>query len=213
LQPPAGHELTATEVAQPAVALTQAPLQSAKPLAQTKVQAPATHADSALATPLVQALPQPAQLRGLLVVSTQVFEHTVGAVDGQLAAQAYVSPEPTHTGVLPVHSLPQLPQLEALDGSRQPAGHASMPGAQVGRTPPSGEGLPLSITEVASTVFPPSTHPSEHMPAEYPSSPEMLAHPPSAATRIAAVAHRKNLSTLLLCSRPPYGATRRGSAA
>jgi hypothetical protein len=82
------HELSAIDVVQPATRLTHAPLQSAKPLAQTKVQAPAMHADSALAMPLVQALPQPAQLFALLVVSTQVFEHTVGAVDGQLAAQA-----------------------------------------------------------------------------------------------------------------------------
>jgi hypothetical protein len=141
-------------------------------------------------------LPQPEQWLALLVVSTQVFEHTVGAVDGQLAAQAYVSPEPTHSGVLPVHSLPQLPQLEALDGSTQPPGHASLPAPQSGRAPPSGEEIPLSIAEVASAVFPPSTHPSEHIPAEYPSSPETLAHAPSAATRIAAVVQRKNLSTL-----------------
>ena len=155
----------ATDVAQPAATLTQAPLHRAKPLAQTKVQAPPMHADSALATPLAQALPQPEQFFALLVVSTQVFAHTVGAVEGQLAAQAYVSPDPAHQGVLPVHVLPQLPQLEALDGSTQPWGHASMLAPQSGRgIPPSETGIPPSIAEVASRVLPPSTHPSEHVP-------------------------------------------------
>ena len=88
LHPPVVQELTATEVEQPAVALTHAPLQRANPFAHTEVHAPATHVDSALATLLVHALPQPEQLLALLVVSTQVFEHTVGAVDGQLATHA-----------------------------------------------------------------------------------------------------------------------------
>jgi hypothetical protein len=166
LHPPAGQELIATDVEQPAVALTHAPLHRANPFAQTEPHAPATHVDSALATLLAQALPQPEQLVALLVVSTHVLEHSVGAVEGQLATQAKASPEPVHKGVLPAHLLPQLPQLETLDGSTQPSGHASWPAPQSGRgTPASEDGFPLSTAEVASTVvLPPSRHSPEHVP-------------------------------------------------
>jgi hypothetical protein len=154
LHPPAGQELIATDVEQPAAALTHAPPHRANPFAQTE--------------PHAQALPQPEQLVALLVVSTQVLEHTVGAVEGQLATQAKVSPEPVHKGVLPAHLLPQLPQLETPDGSTQPSGHASWPAPQSGRgTPASGDGFPPSMAEVASTVvLPPSRHSPEHVPEE-----------------------------------------------
>jgi hypothetical protein len=74
--------------AHPAATATHAPLQSANSLPQTKVHAPATHAAWALSLLVVQAWPHAEQLLALLVVSTQLPEHTVGAVDGQLAVQA-----------------------------------------------------------------------------------------------------------------------------
>jgi hypothetical protein len=70
------------------VTLAQAPLHRTKPLPQTNVQAPATHAACALAMPVVHALPHSAQSLGLLVVSTHVPEHTVAAVDGHVAVHA-----------------------------------------------------------------------------------------------------------------------------
>jgi hypothetical protein len=88
LQPPAVQAAIGIDVAQPAVTLAQAPLHRTKPLPQTNVHAPATHAACPLAMPVVHALPHSAQSLVLLVVSTQVPEHTVAAVDGHVAVHA-----------------------------------------------------------------------------------------------------------------------------
>src|SRR5580693_8745505 len=61
-------------------------------------------------------MPQPWQLFGSLVVSTQEPAHRSGAVDGQPETHAYEPPEPAHTAVppSPLQALPQLPQLAAV---------------------------------------------------------------------------------------------------
>ena len=80
--------LVATDVAQPAATLTHWPLHRMNPLPHTKAHAPSMHAACALPALAVHALPQDAQFLALLVKSTQVFVHAVGAVDGQLAVHA-----------------------------------------------------------------------------------------------------------------------------
>jgi hypothetical protein len=169
LQPPTEHEVVAVEVAQPASTLTQAPLHRANPFAQTNVHAPLTHSAWALSSLVVHGLPHLEQSFALLDVSTQVPAHTVGMVEGQLAVHAYVPPALEHSGVLPVHLFPQLPQLAALEGSTQPSAHGRRPAPQSGRgaAPASAAGSALSSTvAVASAILPPaSTHPLVHVPA------------------------------------------------
>ena len=145
------------DVAQPAATRTQAPLHRTNPFPQTNEHALSTHVAWALATS-AQALPHAAQSFGLFVVSTQVFEHTVGAVDGQLAAHAHVPPAPAQSGVLPVHRLPQPPQLAALEGSTQPSAQGRRPAPQTGSAPPSSPGV------AASTVLPPASVHPRHAP-------------------------------------------------
>lgn len=156
------------DVAQPAVTATQAPLQSADSLPQTNVHALATHAAWALSSVVVQAWPHAEQLLALLAVSTQVPEHTVEVVDGQVALHAYVPPALAHSGVLPVHVFPQPPQLKALEGSTQPSVHGRRPAPQSGRGAAASVsgGVAPSIGAVASTILrPPSTHPLTHVPS------------------------------------------------
>jgi hypothetical protein len=163
LQPPTAQAPSATDVPQPASTLTQALLHSAKPLPHTNVQALATHAGRALATLVVQALPHIAQSFAVLVVSTHVPEHTVVALEGHVAAHAYVPPEPAQSGVLPVHLLPHAPQLAALEGSTHPSGHASMPSEQVGSVIAPSSPAPSTRGPV---TCPASRHSPEHVPAE-----------------------------------------------
>jgi hypothetical protein len=97
------------------VSWTQAPPQSVYPVTQANPHSPLAHAGWALATVVEQTLPQVSQSFTLLVASTQVPPQSVDAVGGQLAAQAYETPSAlAHTGVAPVHALPQLPQSVAV---------------------------------------------------------------------------------------------------
>jgi hypothetical protein len=207
LHPPAAQELVATDVAQPAATLTQAPLHRANPLPQTNVHALSTHVAWPFPT-LAQRLPHAEQSFALVVVSTHVFAHTVGAVDGQVAMQANVPLALLQSGVLPVHVFPQLPQLDALEGSTQPSAHARRPAAQMGTAAPAsaGVGAPLSF---AGALPPPSVHPFEQVPAAKPSSPEMTAHAPSTTAATAAVANRAKGCTILFS----YGRTENASQA
>lgn len=76
------------DVAQPAATATHAPLQRTNPLLHTNVHALSTQVASALPILAAQGLPHAEQSLALLVVSTQAFAHTVGAVDGQVATHA-----------------------------------------------------------------------------------------------------------------------------
>ncbi len=93
---------------------TQAPLQSVYPVSHANVHALLTHTAWALATLVVQASPHPLQLFASLVGSTQLPLQSVGAADGHPDKHEYMPPEPAHTGVLPLHALPQLAQLMAV---------------------------------------------------------------------------------------------------
>jgi len=106
-------------------------MQGLYPTLHVNVQALLTHLGCALATLVEQALPQMLQLLGSLVVSTQLRPHSVGEPDGQLDEQAYVPLAAAQTGVLPLHMLLQVPQLDALAGSTQPPSHAIRPLPQV----------------------------------------------------------------------------------
>ena len=72
------------------------------------------HVAWAWATVVVHTLPQVLQSLALLVVSTQDPEHRVGVPEGHPDAHWYVAPEAVHTGVVPLHPLPQLPQFEVV---------------------------------------------------------------------------------------------------
>jgi len=66
---------------------TQAPLQSVYPVSHEKLHLPPTHAGSAFATVVVQTSPQPLQLFGSLVRSTQLLLQLAGVEGGQLGTQ------------------------------------------------------------------------------------------------------------------------------
>jgi len=56
-----------------------------------------------------------------LVGSTQLPLQSRGATVGQPDAHEYEAVAPTHTGVFPLHSLPQAPQLlEVVSGTQAP---------------------------------------------------------------------------------------------
>jgi hypothetical protein len=86
---------------------TQAPLQAVNPALHWNVHTLATQAGAALATAVVQPLPHVPQLLAFVVVSTQMGPHSVG----EAAAQPEAHAPATHTGVPPLHTWPQLPQL------------------------------------------------------------------------------------------------------
>ncbi len=67
-----------------------------------------------MATPVEQTFPHEPQSAGLLVVSTHVPEHSVGAADRQPDTHEYVPPEFEQTGVAPVQALLHAPQLVAV---------------------------------------------------------------------------------------------------
>jgi hypothetical protein len=81
---------------------------------QEKVQALPTQTALALATFVVHACPQDAQLFPSLVGSTQLPPQRVGAAEGHPDTQEYVPPAPAHTFAAPVQAVPQLPQLAAV---------------------------------------------------------------------------------------------------
>jgi hypothetical protein len=93
------------------VSWTQAPLHSVYPASHAMVHALLTHTACALATVVVQAWPHVWQLFASLVESTQLPLQFVGAAGGQPETHEYVPPDPAHTPVLPLHALPQVPQL------------------------------------------------------------------------------------------------------
>jgi hypothetical protein len=78
------------------------------------VHALPTHAAVPWATLVEHLWPHVPQLFASPAVSTHVPPQTAGAAVGHPDAQPYESPEPAHTGVLPLHALPQLPQLVPL---------------------------------------------------------------------------------------------------
>jgi hypothetical protein len=122
-QPPAVHDpLTHVEpaaqgVPQPPQLLaslaksTHAPLQSAVPLLQVKPHELLVQVAVALATEVEQAWPHVLQLLMSLDGSTQLPLQSIGAIVGQPDAHEYEAVAPTHTGVLPLQPLPQVPQL------------------------------------------------------------------------------------------------------
>jgi hypothetical protein len=96
------------------VKFTHAPLQRVYPLLHVKLHALPVQLAVALATAVVHAWPHVLQLLTSLVVSTQLPLQSVGATVGQPDAHAYEAVAPTQTGVVPVQSLPQVPQLLAV---------------------------------------------------------------------------------------------------
>jgi hypothetical protein len=81
-----------------------------------------------LGTLVEQALPHVLQLFASLVVSAHVPPQSVDAVEGQLAAHAYVPLAPAaQTGVAPAQRLPQLPQLVMLEDETQAPPHETYP--------------------------------------------------------------------------------------
>lgn len=106
---------------------TQAPLHRLKPALHWTAHALFTQAGVALATLVVHTVPpspaHPPQLSGSLVVSLQLpLQATI--VPGQLALHAKVDPVGAHSGVAPLHVVPQEPQLLGRSGSMQPPSHA-----------------------------------------------------------------------------------------
>ncbi len=90
---------------------THAPLQSAVPLLQVKPHELLLQVAVALATEVEQAWPHVLQLSRSPVGSTQLPLQRRGAAVGHPDAHEYEAVAPTHTGVLPLRSLPQAPQL------------------------------------------------------------------------------------------------------
>jgi hypothetical protein len=88
----------------------QPPLHALYPMLHAKVHLLATHAACAWTIAVAHALPQFPQSFALVVVSTHVPLHSVGALAGRPDTHAELLPDPEHTGVPPPHALLQLPQ-------------------------------------------------------------------------------------------------------
>lgn len=106
---------------------TQAPLQLENPVLQVNPHALPEQEGAAFATRVVHACPQVLQLFGSVVVSLHPPVHCVGVAEGHDAAHAYVLPDATHAGVLPLHACPQVPQLAGVDSATQAPPQAEYP--------------------------------------------------------------------------------------
>jgi hypothetical protein len=93
---------------------THAPLQSVVPPLQVKPHELLVQVAVALATEVEQTWPQVLQLLRSPVGSTQSPLQSRGAAVGHPDAHEYEPGAPTHTGVPPLQSLPQAPQLLAV---------------------------------------------------------------------------------------------------
>jgi hypothetical protein len=125
------------------------------------------HAECALATPLRQPAPHIMQLFGSLVVSTHVLLQLVGALGGHVGTHEYSPLTAAQSGVVPVHALPQPPQLDTVVPSTQPPGHATIPLAQTRPPSPtpaspanSVASLPRGASEAVVASLPGPTPPS-----------------------------------------------------
>lgn len=190
------------------VSETHAPLQRLKPEAHEKPHVLAVHVGTALATDVVHTLapasvPQPPQLSGSLVVSTQLALHTVGLELGQLDMHANAIPEGAQRGVEPSQTTPHPPQFCAVSWSVQAplqriwsAAHEPVPSSS-GPSPSCTSGCPSSTCSPSGRKPPSpgavaSPHLSEHF--WYEVSPERDAHAPipraAVAPRAKATSHR-----------------------
>jgi hypothetical protein len=152
---------------------------------------------------VVHALPHMVQLAGSLLVSTHRPPQSVGEFDGQLDAHANDPASAlAHRAASPPQALPQLPQVDAEEGSAQPPSHVRSPPAHplpdspsspgpASESAPTGESAP-GVTPVSTVPSPVpecvlASHPSvAQSPVEYALSPEIAAHAPSAVARAAA---------------------------
>jgi hypothetical protein len=119
-------------------------LQRLNPPAQSNAQVAPAHVAIALPASVEHVLPQVPQLFGSVMVLTQLPLQAVGALAGQVAAQAKVPASAAQTGVDPPHRLPQDPQLAGVDRAPHSVG-ASDP--TVPSLPP-----PVSTSTVGSSV-------------------------------------------------------------
>jgi hypothetical protein len=103
------------------------------------------HVAVALATAVEHAVPHAPQLLRLLVVSTHTPLHSVGV--GAEHPETHVEPE--QTGVLPLHRLPQVPQLVALLATQRPLHRMASPLQLLASLPPSSP--PDSLVEPSSS--------------------------------------------------------------
>lgn len=170
---PPSHETPQAPQLEPEVSETQAPLHMLKPLAQAKPQVPAVHVGIVLGTEVVQTLtpasvPQPPQLSGSLVVSTQLPAHTVALELGQLDMHANPFPEGAQRGVAPLHVEPQPPQLDGVFWSTQ---------ALLQRISPGGQPPESSVAAGPSSPAYPSLAPSPAPSGRRPPSTEAVASP------------------------------------
>lgn len=80
-------------------------------MVEPAAQPPAVHDPLTHVEPAAQGVPQPPQLLASLAKSTHAPLQSIGAIVGQPDAHEYEAVAPTHTGVLPLQPLPQVPQL------------------------------------------------------------------------------------------------------
>lgn len=134
--------------------------------------------------------------------STQLPLQSIGAADGHPDTHEYVPPEPAHTLVVPVHALPQVPQLAAVvywthapPQRLYPALHAieQTPSAQVGWAFATAVlHAVLQFPHVDTVVRSTQTSPQADRPA---------GQPPSADTKVASSPESEPPSP----ARPPSG--------
>jgi hypothetical protein len=87
-----------------------------------------------------------------LVGSTQPPPQSIGAAEGHPDTQKYVPPAPAHTFAVPVHAVPQLPQLAAVASWTQVPAQRLYPSLHANEQPVSGQvGLALA-TEVVHAL-------------------------------------------------------------
>ncbi len=146
---------------------------------------PPVHRPALHVAPAVQVNvdPQPPQLLASVAKSTQPPLQIMGATDGQPETHEYAPADPAHTGVLPLHAVPQLPQLAPVVYWTQTPPHRDVrPGQPSLPESAASSGLDCSdwrsASELAlpslpppsSATLPSGTPPSEALPSIGPSS-------------------------------------------
>jgi hypothetical protein len=184
------------------VSVTQAPSHKVYPVPHPKEHTPTAQVAIWFAPLVLHARPHPLQLFGSVAVSTQVPEHTVDELPGQVAMHANVWPEAAQRGVDPLQVVPHAPQFDVVLGSTQPPMHgiwtpgqppsSAETGASAGGGEPSVRGPPSPWDEVVASVHLSPLHLSL-----YALSPEMEAHAPTASAAAPPAANPMSHRTLL----------------
>jgi hypothetical protein len=130
---------------------THAPAHTVDPVLQVKVQTPLVHEGWASAT-AGHACPHEPQLSGSVVVSMQTPPHAICGW-AHVATHVYDPPSDAQRGVVPLHAVPQLPQLDVLSAGEQPPSHALKP---AGQAPPASPSVPADPSSPAPPSSPPT---------------------------------------------------------